>query len=404
MRARQDITELFSTFVQFEADRFSRWVTDIRLRRNMQDCLNQVSTVPGSKHVWALSWHKNWQNQTTQLAGKHLSAYLQEPCYWAAQQTLRKFSIPQHGLADYFQLAIAEFDSILKGFKPERSSSLAAYAKIAFASRLRDILRQRREIDGVTTWTLLRSRIGRKGLIEALHHAGLSASEIEQYWLAWICFKTVYTPAHAGTKRSPEPDHSLWESVAKLYNTERQNQLTVPGSPCSPEMIEQWMRKAATHVRAYLYPPVDSLNFRGEDGQELDLPDPQIHSGLDVILREEERQTRRCQQQQIGTLLTTTVEQLDAEMQSILRLYYQQNQTQKQIADQIGISQPTVVRRLTKARDTLLKVLMKWSQDEMNISPTPDLVKDRGTALEEWLQFHYAERLSSEGNGEDYDL
>ncbi len=87
MRPRKDITDLFSTFVQFEADRFSRWITDIRLRRNMEDCLNQASTMPASKQVWALSWHQNWQNQTTQLAAKHLSAYLQEPCYWAAQKT-----------------------------------------------------------------------------------------------------------------------------------------------------------------------------------------------------------------------------------------------------------------------------------------------------------------------------
>ncbi len=238
---------------------------------------------------------------------------------------------------------------------------------------------------------MLRSRVGRKGLSEALKHAGLSATEVERYWFAWVCFKTVYTPTQTGIQRSPEPDRALWEAAAKLYNAERQNQLTVPGSPCSPEMIEQWMRKAATYVRTYLYPPVDSLSSTGEDGQETDLPTPQVHSGLDMVLIEEELQTRRHQQQQIGNLLATTVQQFDAEMQTILCLYYQQNQTQKQIADQIGISQPTVVRRLNKARDTLLTVLVKWSRDEMNISPTPDLVKDRGTALEEWLQLRYAE-------------
>lgn len=360
MRPRQELTEIFSTFIQFEADRFSRWVRDARLHRNAQNHINQLAAASISEDVLALCWHQTWQDPINPLPKLHLSAYLQEPCYWAAQQTQRKYTNPQYNGADYFQLAIAELDSILKSFNPGRGSSLSAYARIAFTSRLRDILRQRREIDGVTTWTLLRSRITRKGLVEALHHAGFSTPEIDQYWLAWVCFKTVYTPTQEGIKRLPDPDRILWEAAAKLYNTERQNQLRVPGSPCSPEMIEQWMRKAATCVRAYLHPAMTSLNPAGGEGQEIDLPDPQATSGLDAIALREELETRLDQQQQVFNLLTMTVEQLLPEMQTILRLYYQQNQTQQQIAAHLSISQPTVVRRLTKARESLLTALMKW--------------------------------------------
>ncbi|MBW4473824.1 MAG: sigma-70 family RNA polymerase sigma factor [Stenomitos rutilans HA7619-LM2] len=404
MRPRQELTEIFSTFMQFEAERFSRWATDSRLRQSMQNCLKQSSSIPVSKHFWALSWHKNWQDQTTTLAAKHLSAYLQEPCYWAAQETLRKFALLQHGLSDYFQLAIADIDLILKGFKPERGSSLSVYAKLAFSTRLRDLLRQRREIDGVATWTLLRRRVSKKGLIDALHHAGLASTEIDQYWLAWVCFKAVYTPMQEGIKRLPEPDRLLWEAAANLYNTERQHQLAVLGPPCSPEIIEQWMRKAASYMRSYLYPPITSLNLVNQEGQETDLPDPQTVSGLDVMLSEEDLENRFNQRQQVFSLLSTTIEQFDPQMQDVLRRYYQQNQTQQQIAAELNTSQPTVVRRLSRARDALLTTLVIWSRDEMNISPTPDLVKDRGTALEEWLRLRYAEQPSSEENAEENDL
>ena len=41
MRSRQSLLEIFSTFLQFEGDRASKWAIDARLRRNMQHCLQQ---------------------------------------------------------------------------------------------------------------------------------------------------------------------------------------------------------------------------------------------------------------------------------------------------------------------------------------------------------------------------
>lgn len=81
MQPRQSIIEIFSIFVQFPGERFSRWATESNLRRRIQSCLNHTPQ-DTSEYFWALYWYKFWQlPETKLLARQHLIAYLQEPCY-----------------------------------------------------------------------------------------------------------------------------------------------------------------------------------------------------------------------------------------------------------------------------------------------------------------------------------
>lgn len=50
MRPRQTIIEMFSTFMQFEADCFSGWACDLKLRRSMQSCLEHSSKALASEY------------------------------------------------------------------------------------------------------------------------------------------------------------------------------------------------------------------------------------------------------------------------------------------------------------------------------------------------------------------
>lgn len=396
MRPRQEITEMFSTFVQLETDQFSKWLTDSKLRRSLQNCLGNLAEVPTSENFWAFYWHKNWRNSSNPLAGTHLSAYLQEPCYWAAYKTDRRFTNTQYGLADYFQMASAEVKTVLENFNPDRSSSLKAYASMAFPSLLKDILRQRKEADICTNWGLLR-KVSKKQVLEALDNAGLSTMQIAQYRLAWTCFKELYIQnSSGGTNKLPEPDRNLWEAIADLYNTERRSQLTPPGSECNSQTIEQWLTKTAICVRAYLYRSVASLNVpkSGEDSDQMSsLPDPTSESLMADMIAQEDDENRQHQLSQINAVLLTTLLSLDTQFQEILKLYYKQGFTQQQIIQQLQISQPTVSRRLIKARESLLEALIRWSQETLNISATSNLVKDMSTALEEWLRVRYGDSL-----------
>ncbi|MBR8836496.1 MAG: sigma-70 family RNA polymerase sigma factor [Stigonema ocellatum SAG 48.90 = DSM 106950] len=388
MRPRREITEMFSTFVQLEGNRFNKWLIDIKLRRSIQNCLEGSIEVANSENFWALYWYKTWRWQSSSLARMHLLAYLQEPCYWTAQKAVTKFANSQYSIADYFQMANAEVETILKDFNPEKSSSLKAYAIMALSSRLKDILRQRQEADICSNWALLR-KVSKKQLLAALDNAGLSLGAIAQYRLAWTCFKELYVQKQSGgTKALPEPTPQLWEAIANLYNNSRQTQLTQPTQQCEVQTIQRWLNQTVLYVRAYLYPPVKSLNALQSDDETnlmLDLPDPDSDSPIADMIAFENLQDRQNQISQMFAVLLSALLSLDKQSQEVLKLYYQQELTQQQIMQQLQMSQPTVSRKLVKGRESMLAALVQWCQD-LNISVNPIQIKDMSVALEEWLR------------------
>lgn len=396
MRSRHSLIEQFSSFLQFDSDRFQGWLTDSRLRRNMERCLTQATET--SEIFWALYWHKVWQNQPAELVGRarsareHLTAYVQEPCYWIAQKTASRFSSPQYTLADLFQMAIGQIDKVLKGFNPQQGFNLKNYASITLSNLMRESLRQRQEVDICTDWALLR-KISQKRLTEALQSAGFTAETQATYLLAWTCFKTLYVPRQAtGSQKLPKPDLQTWEAIAQLYNQER---LSQPGvAATTTDGLEAWLSTCARAVRAYLYPNVLSINAPkpGQESGEFidDLAETtETPSLLADLILQEELQQRQAQQIQIGTLLQTTIQQLEPQLQQILQFYYQDGLTQQQMAQHLETKQYTVSRRLTKARETLLKALVQWSETALHKPSTSDLLNNASIALEEWLKTYY---------------
>ncbi|MBD2018942.1 sigma-70 family RNA polymerase sigma factor, partial [Leptolyngbya sp. FACHB-36] len=182
MNPRQSVTELFSTFIEFVDDRFSRWGSDRTLRQNMLCCLKQLETRV-SDDYWVLYWYKHWQQQPKSIAEQHLSAYLQEPCYWAAQRMTSRQTGVQYRVSDCFQRAIVEVPTVLSGYSPHQAASLRTYASLCFGNVMRDMLRQQREADSRTDWGLLR-KLSQKRLTESLQMSGLSADTIACYRLA----------------------------------------------------------------------------------------------------------------------------------------------------------------------------------------------------------------------------
>jgi RNA polymerase sigma factor (sigma-70 family) len=401
MRSRQDIIELFSSFLQFEADRVSGWATDAKLRRNVRNYQNQITQVEPSQNFWVVYLYKLWNNQPESLAKGHLSAYLQEPCYWAAQKTITSISTTQYTLSDCFQMAIARVDKVLKGFKPEVGFSLTSYASAIFSSELKEMLRQQKEIDICTNWRLLR-KITQKRLVESLENAGLRATEIACYVLAWKCFQARYVPQQpTGTRKLPKPDDATWDAIAKMYNSQLHS-LPNPGKESSKETMEKWLVAAAKAARAYLYPSYTSLNApRGDEGsgEFIDnladnLPGLKQESLLSEFIAEEEQNDRQAQLKKMGDVLAAAINELDSEARQIFQLYYGEELTQQQIAKQLEIKQYTISRRLTKARETLLIKLANWSRDTLHISLNSTVLNYISTVMEEWLKSFYTRPLT----------
>ena len=392
MRSRQSLLEIFSTFLQFEGDRASTWAIDARLRRNMQHCLQQSDNSETASNFWALYWYKIWQDEGKNPDSfAHLVAYLQETCYWSAQKTMTNFALTQYTLPDCFQVAIAKVQKILNGFNPQQGFSLQNYASAIFASTIRDTLRQRQEVDICTNWALLR-KVSQKRLIESLQNAGLSAETIAAYTLAWSCFKSLYVPTQeTATRKLPRPDAETWAAIEQRYNADRHP--SVPNA--QPETLEKWLNVCAQAARSYLNPNLVSINTPkvGHDTGELldDVPESSRESLLADLISEEEDQARQDQRSQLNQVLEGGDQrsQLDPELQAILSLYYRENCTQQQMAERLDIKQYTVSRRLTKAREQLLKKLALWSQETLHISLTSALLQSMSLVMEEWLQQHY---------------
>lgn len=399
MRPRQSLTEIFSTFLQFDADRFGGWATEPKLRRSMQRCLTRLeesepetsAVTVRTENFWVLYWYKIWQTQPVGLAREHLSAYLQEVCYWSAQKATASFASVQNSLSDCFQMAIARFDKVLKGFNPKQGFGLKSYAGVTFGSLIKDILRQRQEVDLCTNWALLR-KLSQKRLVEALQHEGLTSEAIASYVLVWNCFRTAYVPIQAtGTRKLPPPDRATWDAITHLYNTERHSQLYPPGPACSPEVLEKRLVACAKAARSYLYPTLTSINKPKPGSESGEVLDDLVgkESLLSEMITQEEEQTRQTQQTQLNDVLAAALAQLDAQSQKLLQLYYAQQLTQQQIAAELEMKQYTVSRRLTKAREVLLITLAQWSQKALHISLSSDLLKYTSAILDEWLASHY---------------
>lgn len=398
MQPRTALLAIFSTFLQFETDHVHTWASDSKLRRSMQIQLEQSQQGNLSAKFWSLYWHKLWraesQPDSQKVSAGHLSAYLQETCYWTAQKTATRFSSSRYGVSDYFQIAMAQLDKILKGFNSDQGFNLQNYASATFASLMRETLRQRREIDICSDWALLR-KLSQKRLVEALKNNGAPQETIDRYVLAWTSFKAIYVPQQAtGTQKLEKPAAEVWVAIATQYNQER-TQLLPNATAITVADLEAILMTCAKAARAYLYPAQISINTPrpGQDaGEFLDqLPNTEQASLLEEMIATETIQTRQNQHQQIGKVLTAAIQDLDQPSQSLLQLYYSQAYTQQQIAEKLEMKQYTISRRLTKLRKTLLTALATWSQDTLHISPDSDVLKAMSSSLEEWLTGHYGE-------------
>ena len=386
MSRRQALIDIFSTFLQFESNTVKGWVTDTTLRRNFQICRSQLQPLPPSLEDWARYWHERWQMEPERSQG-HLSAYLQESCYWAAHQTIPKVASLRYGLEDCFQVAIAEVPKILKAFSPGPIGSLRSYSRVAFGNILRDALRQQREIDICSDWSLL-LKTSRKRLQSALQNAGLNPETIAQSLKAWDCFEKIYrdrSPAEVRQRKAPDP--LFWQRVSESYSN-------LDSDLHSPKILEKCLTNAAKYVRSDLYPAVTSLNvsrstqttdMTGELQDEV--PSAAPESLLEELILQEEQFDRHLQQQQLNHVLIATIAQL--EDARLLDLYYAQKLTQQQIALTLKVQQYTISRRLTKARTALLMALSRWSQDVLHILPTSNVLNSISAMLEEWLLDYY---------------
>ncbi|MFY7806754.1 MAG: hypothetical protein ACOVQ7_25350 [Limnoraphis robusta] len=110
---KRDIVQKFSTFLSF-GDRQFTWQADPQLEQQMKrlvqsdpeakeefwarcflKTLREVSPPESSKEASALACSQTLEISTL-ITARHLSAYLQEACLWAAQKSYHKYKFIRH--------------------------------------------------------------------------------------------------------------------------------------------------------------------------------------------------------------------------------------------------------------------------------------------------------------------
>jgi RNA polymerase sigma factor (sigma-70 family) len=391
MHPRSGLINLFSTFWQFDADSSGRWVADRRLRRNMESALEQVKQ-PTSESFWMLHWYKQWRAQVHPSAIAHLTAYVQETCYWVAYQ-LKDGSPTQQSVEDLFQTAIAQVEKVIGGFNPDLSASLKSYADYRFTSVLQTALRQQKEVSFYSDWYLL-CAVSKKRLVESLQQLGESLITIQAYVLAWRCFQEYYVPqAVKKAGKLVPPSDEIWQAIATAYNAERIGQLGANSRVLKAVTLEKQLLYCAQAIRAYQLPKIISADTPNSDEDECGCLDHYVsdeaQTGIAELVAEEEAARRSGQRSQIINVLQTAIAELDESGRSLLQLYYQQRLTQQEIAQNMGIQQYAVSRQLARVRKKLLLALADWSQQTLHIQLTSIGLGDMGDVLEEWLRLYY---------------
>lgn len=403
MRSRTDILAVFSTFIRFSGDRFDGWISDPRLARSMQQALLQNPSIERSEHVWALHWYRLRHQHP--LATDHLWAYLQDPSYWAADKVTRRFAMVQCSLADGFQIAIANVERILNGYDPNYGSNLKAYARTAFGNCIRDQLRQQHEVNISSDWGLLR-RLSQTQLTQALLTAGFVQTSAPI--LVWKCFRAECSPEPGRLARGlPAPTETQLNAMVNRFNRGRYQLLAeneadlattdfaIPDFATTDIDAKQLMAELtqlAAIARSYLTPTITSLNQPQYDdsGEEPLNTLPAAETPMNQILADEAYHEQQQQMQQIGEVLETAIAALDAPKQQLLQLYYQQNLTQTEIAQQLDIQQYQVSRKLSRLRQQLLLRVVSWSQKTLHTPPESDVLANVSQVIHEWLQYHYS--------------
>lgn len=406
--SRSGLVEVFSTFLRFEHERTAGWLSDRRLHRSIERLLH-APDAPNSEKFWVNYWQALWRehapetvspasppadspNSQHRLALGHLTAYLQETCFWSVQRVMGRLDSAQYQTVDGFQIAIAQVPKLLQAFDPNRPASFKTYANTAFANLIRTHLRRRREVDLCSTWGLL-VKLSRKQVQEALANAGLSEQDIIAYRLLWQSLQQHYHPTKLQSQRQlAAPSAETLAQVAIDY-TQACLVASIPQEALIPDQMIQRLQTIAQHVRAYLYPNVRSLNVTYADSEDdwlSNLPDWEDQTPMTNLVAEEEGLERHDRQSQLNQVISDAIVNLEPMMQDLLRLYYQEQATQQAIAKQLQTQQYTISRKLTKARQQLLRAVAQWTQTELHISLNSDVIESISTTLEDWLQLHYA--------------
>ncbi|MEM9926051.1 MAG: sigma-70 family RNA polymerase sigma factor [Cyanobacteria bacterium P01_D01_bin.50] len=322
-------------------------------------------------------------------AKKHLSAYLQESCFKAANEIYRELGYIKHkySIEEYFQIAniaASSPDKLFRNFNFERDSiNIEAYAIAAFKRFVRNQIYQQ-DLEA------RRTRFSNYGLLhnlstaelnEALLVQSFSNNQIILYRLAWQCFNQIYQPTPKGLSSIKKPSQSDFAAIAGYYNQQckRLNFSTVSADNITIERMLSTCINAARNYRAKQY-----LAFGENYNTISDAP-----SRWDVLIQQEEWQ-------QVQVIVNNLFKNMSIQCKIIFQLWQGLNLTQTEVANILKDKYPElqkqyqVARKLKKYnRNILREFSVEWNKinEDVYLNNDRDIQRIK-SALEQCLKLY----------------
>ncbi len=382
MNKREEIIQKFSSFLSFQDKNSNRnlfWQTDPRLERRMRAIAE--SNLEAQADFWARYFLKiakeiapipdiKIAENTSQLllssgmAGKHLSAYLQEACLWTAQTLYRKFVFLRHkySLEEYFQIgnsAASPPTKILRNFNFEYShTNIEGYARTAIIRAVKNQIYQQ-DVEAKRTkfsdYALLKD-LSNKELKECLMSAGINQEKINLYCIVGQCFNEIYQPTDGLSGRSlGKPNQSQLQEIALYYN-QRCNQLNLHTQIATAEEIQEMLITCIQLAREYR-----TKRFFPLEDKDENIIDSRANP-LDIAIEQEERN-------EVYLLVYKLFARFSETSQFMFKLWLGLNLTQTEIAMVLKNKYPEfqkqyqIARQLAKASKNLLSdFIQEWNQ------------------------------------------
>lgn len=417
MKKREDIVQKFSTFLSFGSPISGRnpiWQADPELERPMK---RLTQSEPEAKEEFWARYFLKISREVSQVgsegisssqpltqnseisslrAGRHLSAYFQDACLWAAQKTYQRFKFLRHRypLEEYFQIANSAANppaKLLKNFNFHHpKTNIEGYAKTAIVRFIQNTIYHHdleAKRDKFSDYGLLKD-LTTKELKEALVLKGINHGNLNSYCLAWKCFDEIYQPnTYQGSRSLPSPNQEQLEQMASYYNQQR-DRLDLSAAPASAEKIQEMLSiciQAARDRRTQRFLPLEDYGHLSDS-----TPTP-----WDTLMQEEALE----QVQLLVSRLFSTLPELG---QTMLKLWQGLNLTQSEMASVLKSKYPElqkqyqVARQLGRYTKTLLKDFTnEWNKIEPEICINDDKDIERiKDALSECLQSYYQQSFN----------
>ncbi len=376
MRTRKHPIEMFSTFLQVDEARDtlgSAWLTDSRLKQNMTRVSQTDADAP--EDFWTLYWLREaFKDPQNSLARGHLSAYLEEVCYWVTLKIFQEITNISESRVDCFFIARSAAANPGKLFKnyDQIRSRLKTYAQFRLKTAILEQIRVGSSLQKYSDPALLRA-LTKKTLKEALQKASIKEPELSGCLLAWQCFKEVYIPATEGARKQLKPpDEAQLTAMAALYNNASKNRLAAVNSQSLQKLLDQCVSTVRESLKITSV-SLDNCVF-----------EPALASDDPIDTLEEPAQ----EWQQVNSILSEAFATVPDQNQTMLKLWYGLAFTQSDLGRIFGLKQFQISRQMSRSQQILLTALAEWSASNFGISLSSEQLKEMATQLDGWLEFH----------------